>query len=418
MNKRERLWLLAILVAAALLRLGSALYQGDRIEFLPGIHDQVSYDMLAKSLLQGDGYVFARPWWPKTAPWQPTAFWSFLYPLYLAGVYLLFGPHPLPARILQAIVVGPLTAWLLYRLGRRVFNPTVGLFAAGISALYVYYIYYHAALMTEPFYIAAILGALDLAMEIVERPTWRKWLALGLLLGIATLLRQVILLFLPFLLGWMLWAGRGRFRWWKVLLPLIPLLLLILPWTIRNYLVFDHFVLLNTNAGFAFFWANHPEHGTHFQPLLVAEIPQELYGMSEAEMNDALLARGLGFILEDPGRYLLLCLSRIPVYFKFWPSPESSLLSNISRTLSFGLFLPFMLYGLYLSGKRSTLNINRLVLLYLFILVYSGIHLLSWALIRYRLPVDAVLIPFAGLGLSDLYARFFGRKKTALGQTP
>jgi hypothetical protein len=35
------------------------------------------------------------------------------------------------------------------------------------------------------------------------------------------------------------------------------------------------------------------------------------------------------------------------------------------------------------------------------------IHLLSWALIRYRLPVDAVLIVFAGLAFVDLYTRLF-----------
>lgn len=411
-KKAETLYLGLILAIAVFTRLGAALYLGDRVEILPGIYDQISYDTLARSLLNGQGYTFPHPWWPATPPGKPTSFWSFLYPLYLAGVYALFGPHPLAARILQALIVGPLTAWLLYRLGRRLFGPTVGLFAAGISAIYVYYVYYHAALLTEPFYIAAILGALDLALEIIERPTWRRWLALGLVLGVAALLRQVILLFLPFLLGWMLWAGRRRFPWWQVLLPLLPFLLLILPWTVRNYLVFGRFVLLNTNAGVSFFWSNHPIYETHFIPVLPPDgpsyadlIPPELRSLDEAALDAALLRRGLGFVFEDPGRYLLLCLSRIPVYFKFWPSAESGLLSNISRVASFGLFLPFMLYGLYLSVKCSTSNVERLILLYLFILVYSGIHFLSWALIRYRLPVDAVLILFAGLALVDLGKR-------------
>ena len=37
--------------------------------------------------------------------------------------------------------------------------------------------------------------------------------------------------------------------------------------------------------------------------------------------------------------------------------------------------------------------------LVLFVGIYSLIHLFSWALIRYRLPIDAVLLIFAGLGL-------------------
>jgi hypothetical protein len=38
-------------------------------------------------------------------------------------------------------------------------------------------------------------------------------------------------------------------------------------------------------------------------------------------------------------------------------------------------------------------------------LAYSGAHILTWTLIRYRLPVDAVLIPFAGLALLDVFQR-------------
>jgi hypothetical protein len=43
-------------------------------------------------------------------------------------------------------------------------------------------------------------------------------------------------------------------------------------------------------------------------------------------------------------------------------------------------------------------------LIVLFIVVYAGIHLLSWALIRYRLPIDAVLVLFAALAFVELWS--------------
>jgi hypothetical protein len=189
---------------------------------------------------------------------------------------------------------------------------------------------------------------------------------------------------------------------------------LILPISISNYLRFNRFVLLNTNAGFAFFWGNHPIYGTHFQPILPSEtyfmlVPEELRSLDEAALDQALLKRGVQFILEDPLRYLQLSLSRIPAYFMFWSSGESSLVSNISRLASFGLLWPFMLWGLILSLRRVAgvppLRVAPVLLLYLFILVYTAIHLLTWALIRYRLPVDAVLVLFAGLAIIDLLGR-------------
>ena len=53
------------------------------------------------------------------------------------------------------------------------------------------------------------------------------------------------------------------------------------------------------------------------------------------------------------------------------------------------------------------------MLLYAFILVYTGAHLLTWAYVRYRLPVDTVLVIFAAIGLYDLYGRLIRHSRPA-----
>ncbi|HEY1409121.1 MAG TPA: hypothetical protein VF434_09275, partial [Promineifilum sp.] len=114
------------------------------------------------------------------------------------------------------------------------------------------------------------------------------------------------------------------------------------------------------------------------------------------------------FIGDDPVRFIKLSLSRVPIYFKFWPESESGNLSNLSRVGSFGLFLPFMIYGLIRSlimvvGRTDhRLLTGRVVLLYGFMVTYAAIHILSWTQIRYRLPVDAVLVIFGALGLVEV----------------
>jgi hypothetical protein len=188
----------------------------------------------------------------------------------------------------------------------------------------------------------------------------------------------------------------------------------VIPITLYNYQRFGSFVLLNTNSGYAFFWGNNPIYGTKFIPILStaeyqAMIPEDVRHLDEAALDRELLGRGIQFVMDDPMRYIRLSLSRIPPYFMFWYSPESSMLSNISRIGSFGLFLPFMLYGLFVGIKTGNGVWNLLFspsgLLMLFALVYSCAHILTWTLIRYRLPVDAVLIPFAALALNDVYQR-------------
>ncbi|HEY9526527.1 MAG TPA: hypothetical protein VIR02_05555, partial [Anaerolineales bacterium] len=132
-----------ILVAAVLIRIPVALLMGDQVTVLPGIQDQVSYDALARSLLDGRGYSFTEKWYPFTPANTPTAHWSFLYPLYLAGVYAVTGYHPLVARVLQGAIGGALLCWLVYKIGRRVANEETGLVGAGLAAIYGYFLYYN-----------------------------------------------------------------------------------------------------------------------------------------------------------------------------------------------------------------------------------------------------------------------------------
>jgi hypothetical protein len=56
------------------------------------------------------------------------------------------------------------------------------------------------------------------------------------------------------------------------------------------------------------------------------------------------------------------------------------------------------------------LTIDNFSLLYLFILIYTLLHIFTWAMSRYRLPVDAVLLLFAALAIVDLANRWMARR--------
>jgi 4-amino-4-deoxy-L-arabinose transferase-like glycosyltransferase len=384
-------------------------------------------------VLEGEGFSFATPWWPATRRGAPTAHWSYLYTGFVALVYSLFGENPLVPRLIQVILSGTLQPLLAFLLTSRLFGTASGLVAAGLTAFYTYFIYYSATLMTEPFYITGILLSLYLAILLVDLlrndplsrsgasvplpspPLWKVYglaTALSASLIATILLRQVFMLFLPLLFLWMWWSLKRR-NLLVLFFSGAVIIAAILPFTLYNYSRFDRFVLLNTNAGFAFFWGNHPVHGTKFIPILpgdqyLALIPGQYNQLDEAALDQALLREGVQFVRDDPARYLLLSLSRIPAFFTFWPTADSALISNLSRLTSIGLLLPFMAYGLLLSFSSRYKPSPSLVsspemLLYLFIGFYTLIHILSWALIRYRLPVDAVLIIFASLGLKEIF---------------
>ncbi len=450
---KPRQWLGGLLLLSVLLRVAAALYLGDKIEILPGIFDQLSYDRLATNLVAGNGFSMDVNWWPLTRAGEPTAHWSYSMTFYLALVYKIFGHHPLVARLLQAVITGALTPWLVYRISKRIFRADtsqssknaepIALMAACWVALYGYFIYYGAALMTEAFFILSILWSLDCSLQIAHHQKDRSappssssepkfkpwpWIELGVAFSLAVLFRQAYLLFLPFLLIWLWWAGfrapktdifgapadgRRKHSWQFAsgsLLAVLVLFLFILPFTIYNYQRFERFVLLNTNSGYAFFWANHPVHGDRFVSLFTEDmpsyqelIPADLHHLDEAALDQALMDLGLGFVFQDPGRYLRLTLSRIPDHFIFWPLPTSHPISNLTRVGSLGLALPFALlgFGFWFSGLRRSHWVDPAVggLLLWFFLIYNGIYIGSWAGIRYRLPTDPVLVIFGAYGL-------------------
>ena len=105
--------------------------------------------------------------------------------------------------------------WFTWRLGRRLFGEPVGLVAAAISAIYVYFFYYAGALMTESFYIVGILWTLDCALRIADgfaagSVRWLRWVELGLAIGVTVLLRQLFVFFVPLIFLWLWWVARGQ----------------------------------------------------------------------------------------------------------------------------------------------------------------------------------------------------------------
>ncbi|MBN1657071.1 MAG: glycosyltransferase family 39 protein [Anaerolineae bacterium] len=420
--------LVAILVLSVVLRVGVGLYLGDVVPPPPDAPDDTSYSYLAARLADGHGYSFDRPWYPFGKPaGSPTAHWSFLYTAFVAAVYRVAGPHPLAARLVSAVLGGVLLPWIMVLYARRLFpgRQRLALVAAGCSAIYAYFVLYAARLVTETFYIVAVLWVMERAMALADRPKTVQAISFGLALAVAALLRQTILPWAIVLFAWLLWSAyrTRQLRSTMVALGVAGSILVaaIVPFTVRNYMLYDEFLLLNSNAGYVMYSAQHPMHGTHFEEHAAAPLPENLVGseLNEAQLDRALLKIGLDFIRTDPWRYVQLSVSRVRAFFVFWPTADSSLLYNVGRVLSFTLFLPVMVLGLSLAlrdarpfrtwGDWIAFSTTPAAPALLFAIFYSTAHVLTWAMIRYRLPVDAIILPFAALALDTWLIPYLNR---------
>jgi 4-amino-4-deoxy-L-arabinose transferase-like glycosyltransferase len=396
---RGQFFLILILFFALTIRLIASFIVGDSVSKLPGTYDEVSYDALAQRWLHGYGMSYDRPWYPWVKAGEQTSYYSGAMVLYLAAIYRIFGYHPLTARVVNSFL-GLFICFILFRLGRRLFSPAVGLVAAALASIYAYQILYNVALITEMPLIAGLLVALEAYFELLEKATVMRWLKLGFSLAIMMLFRSLTAIFMLIMLVCIFIQLRKKQPLWQMLIPILIIVFAVLPWTLRNYKLYGRFMLLESNYGHVFWVGNHPEHDIKWDNCSwVPPLPKDISEMNEADKTNTLLKRGIQNILADPKRFLLLTLHRTKRFFTFWPLRTSSLASSIARLLSFGILLPFMLYGLFLSFK----NWRKFILLYLFIIIHTGIHAVSWVMIRYRAPVDALLILFAAAAIVNIY---------------
>src|SRR3954452_11453090 len=90
--------------------------------------------------------------------------------------------------------MGAALVLLVGLLGRRVGDERVGLLAAGIAALYPLLVALDGAVRSESLYAPLIAGLLLATYRLVDRPSARRAVAVGGLIGLAALTRSDALL--------------------------------------------------------------------------------------------------------------------------------------------------------------------------------------------------------------------------------
>ena len=147
------------------------------------IMDEQQYSQIAQSLVAGDGFSWG--------PGEPTSIRPPLYPALLAGVWAI-SPNNLQAvRVIQ-ILLGLATTVFVYLLGSRVYNPTVGAWAAAACWLYPSLIFFNMLILTETLFTCLLVAFVLLAVLLVQTPRAGFAIGCGLALGLATLTRSIL----------------------------------------------------------------------------------------------------------------------------------------------------------------------------------------------------------------------------------
>jgi hypothetical protein len=375
---------LLIFTVAFSTRMASALYILTRY-FEPNLlFAQNEPSHIAAALASGHG--FSSPY--AGTPISPTAQQPPIYPLILGGIFKLFGIYTSEsawAAVLLNALAGAATALLLLRLGRTTFSSKVGLMAAWIWTLPWMYRSLAFSTSLNSFYLAALGLTAFLFFLLKVLHSDRSWFLLGMYSGFLALLQPAILEII-FLYG--IWIGFRKGRYRGVTLACAGALIIITPWTVRNYMALGHFVPLRDNFGLELWVGNRP--GMHGTADFAAPFPDhdssEYARMGERAFMDEKLREAKAFIKADPFAFLWRTTQRV-AEFGYVPYSRGYLVVSLAAWIG----------GLLAVRKNRTAWVLVAPLL-----IYPTVYYITHVFSSYRHPIEPIMILLVAYCISEI----------------
>jgi hypothetical protein len=333
--------------------------------------------------------------------------------LTFAAIILAFQMQAEYFGILLQMTLGLMTIGILYLLIRLLLKDYRPAFVGAlIWGVYIPLILEtEASLKGEAFFILFLLLGMFFIVLGLEKRHIFVWLLAGFSLGLAALSRTVVIYFIPVLSISLLLTPilAVKRRILNIGLIILAFVVVMTPWTVRNFNVFNAFIPGVTLSGYNLYRHNHILEKDGYlryvynremkaaQKILLEENADILRGdENEYEMDQFYRQEAIKIIRAHPFRYLLLSLYRfIPLWTNY--GVRYGYISDLTWNISGLVNLVFLvLAGISVvrrRGVRPPIIIPIVTLLFFYTLSYMLVN----ARMRFIIP----LIPFVLIFTSD-----------------
>ena len=364
---------------------------------------------IAFSLAKGHG--FSSPYWQETGP---TAWLTPVYPALVAVIFKIFGihtPHSFLAIVGLNILFSTATCVPLFFIGKRVGGLGVASGAAWLWAFFPNAIMIPYEWVWDTSLAALLLATILWAtLELANTQSIRAWCGYGLLWGFALLTNPSLASLLPLLPGWAAYrASKKRpARASRPLLACAIALLCCVPWTVRNYLAFHRFIPLRSNLPFELWLGNNEQFDEQSQVVPPSDPERtEIHNyihMGEAAFMQDKWEKATTFMRAHPRLEIILFVRRFVATWTGVEKPIESFRDTDSPLVRLVIVSNTLAALGALCGILALLRARNI---YAFPLaaapiVYPLIYYVTHTSLRYRHPIDPVLLLLVAIAVAAL----------------
>lgn len=352
----------------------------------------------------------------------------------VACAYSLLGVESAGATLaLQVInaLATSIVVLLVYCIAARFGGTNAGLIAAVIAAFNPALVGFTDFIWDTSLFALATTVSVWAAIKLSSRvyTDWR-WLCYGLWLGAVALLNPALTIAYPVLVLWSLFGGLTRRRLLisrGILVTVLGWLILISPWTIRNYVHFNK--LLYIRGGFMLeLWLGvcpeASEDGSQVYKRrfpLTNEIEQTRFrSMGESKYFDECGASAKEMIREDPSRFVWLVGMRTVDYWlgtAIGATPPGA--GIVPRRFGRAAVMAFLaletiliVFCLAISRRASGRHVGFMLAI---VLSTCIVYCLTHVQVRFRAPFEPVMAVLLALLTTQIYGTLFKGRAASTG---
>lgn len=355
--------------------------------------DNFLYETPAWNLASGNGLTIARSEWedpylnelyyaahPEKANSEfiPAVVFPVGYSYFLAAVYTIFGRSH-PAAIVANLMLLFATVYLMYRTARRTFGDGIEFrLAMGLTAIFPLWAFWATVIMSDTLHL--FLLTLFAFVFFVEKPSLRRVLFAGAILGTATVVRPYAIL-LPaalFVLGGLIFRCRTAFNFRNTVVLTALCGAFLGAFVLKNYADFGKPIVTSKGLGDGLWLSTQKDVFT--DDMTEAEMYKRMGALGVSDFhryheNKILLDDAIRQIRERPARDALVTLTSMP---RLWISLGSDKIGGAGKIVlfvGFAALLVLMIAGAFIVRRSGNpMLVGSIVIAAYYTLVFAHLN--------------------------------------------